>query len=255
MTEQPNLENISIVLHRPRYPENIGAAVRAGHNMGITNLVVVEPLSYDKTRVLRMATHATADTVDRIQIFDNLKEALSPFNYIVGTTARLGKHRRDVNTPRDMADMILSLSADNRIALLFGPEDRGLTNEDLQFCHSFLNIPTAAFSSINLAQAVMIVCYEIFSAQNRKQDGFSPRLANRHELDGMYDQLKEILTRIGFLNPQNPEYWMNNIRAFFSRLQLRAKEVKIIRGICRQMNWYGEKRYQDGVDENGKKDR
>ena len=82
-----------------------------------------------------------------------------------------------------------------------------------------------------------------------------PKLANRHELDGMYDQLTEILTRISFLNPQNPEYWMNNIRTFFSRLQLRAKEVKIIRGICRQINWYGEKRYKDGIDQGKKEDR
>ncbi|MBW1899452.1 MAG: RNA methyltransferase, partial [Deltaproteobacteria bacterium] len=123
---------------------------------------------------------------------------------------------------------MISLASNNRIALLFGPEDRGLTNEDLQFCHSFVNIPTAAFSSINLVKAVMIICHEIFSAQKQKQNEFMPKLANRHELDGMYDQLTEILTRISFLNPQNPDYWMNNIRSFFSRLQLRAKEVKII---------------------------
>jgi len=254
MTEIPNFENISIVLQRPRYPENIGAVVRTGHNMGITNLIVVEPLNYDKTKILRMATHATADAVDRIKVLDSLKEALSPFNYIVGTTARLGKHRQNFYTPSDIAKKIISLATNNRIALLFGPEDRGLTNEDLQFCHSFVNIPTAAFSSINLAQAVMVICYEVFSAQKKDQYGFLPKLANRHELDAMYDQLTEILTRISFLNPQNPDYWMNNIRTFFSRLQLRAKEVKIIRGICRQINWYGEKKFRDGIDQGTKKD-
>ena len=222
--------------------------------MGITNLIVVEPLNYDKTKILRMATHATADAVDRIKIFDNLKEALSPFSYIVGTTARMGKHRQNFFTPSDIAEKIISLSPNNRIALLFGPEDRGLTNEDLQFCHSFVNIPTADFSSINLAQAVMVICHEIFSAQKQTHDAFMPKLANRHELDGMYDQLTEILTRISFLNPQNPDYWMNNIRSFFSRLQLRAKEVKIIRGICRQINWYGEKRLRDGIEQGRKKD-
>ena len=195
-----------------------------------------------------MATHTTADAVERIKVLDNLKEALSPFSYIVGTTARLGKHRLNFYTPSDIGKKIISLASNNRIALLFGPEDRGLTNEDLQFCHSFVNIPTAAFSSINLAQAVMIICHEIFSAQKQKQNEFMPKLANRHELDGMYDQLTEILTRISFLNPQNPDYWMNNIRSFFSRLQLRAKEVKIIRGICRQINWYSGKCYRDGVE-------
>lgn len=254
MTALPDLENISIVLQRPRYPENIGAVVRAGHNMGITSLIVVEPRDYDKTRILRMATHATADAVDRIKVFGSLKEALSPFHYVVGATARLGKHRQNFHTPSDMAEKIISLAANNRIALLFGPEDRGLTNEDLQFCHSFVNIPTAAFSSINLAQAVMIICYEVFSALKKDPDEFLPKLANRHELDAMYEQLTEILTRISFLNPQNPDYWMNNIRSFFSRLQLRAKEVKIIRGICRQINWYGEKRFRDGNDQSREKD-
>ncbi|MBW1899453.1 MAG: hypothetical protein JRI61_10390 [Deltaproteobacteria bacterium] len=102
MTEITNLENISIVLQRPRYPENIGAVVRVGHNMGITNLIVVEPLNYDKLKILRMATHTTADAVERIKVLDNLKEALSPFSYIVGTTARLGKHRLNFYTPSDI---------------------------------------------------------------------------------------------------------------------------------------------------------
>ncbi|MBW2564903.1 MAG: RNA methyltransferase, partial [Deltaproteobacteria bacterium] len=74
-----------------------------------------------------------------------------------------------------------------------------------------------------------------------------PRLANRHELDGMYDQLKDILVKISYINHENPDYWMNKLRYFFTRMQLRAREVSIIRGICRQINWYGKKRYEDGL--------
>jgi tRNA/rRNA methyltransferase len=92
----------------------------------------------------------------------------------------------------------------------------------------------------------MIICYEIFTAGLEKNTEFIPRLANRHELDGMYDQLKDILVRISYINPENPDYWINKLRQFFSGLQLRAKEVSIIRGICRQIDWYGKKCYKDG---------
>ncbi len=249
MTENRNFDNITIVLYRPRYPENIGAAVRAGYNMGITNFCVIEPDDYDKNKILKMATHSLADAVEGIQQYNTLKEALSPFHYIVGTTARLGKHRYNLSNPSQIAKKIISLSDHNKIAVLFGPEDRGLTNENLQYCHSVVNIPTAAFSSLNLAQAVMVICYELFTAQKTDAPSHTPRLASSRELDEMYIQLQEILTKISFLNYHNPDHWMNNIRSFFSRLELRAKEVSIIRGICRQINWYAEKKFNDGLNQ------
>jgi tRNA/rRNA methyltransferase len=95
----------------------------------------------------------------------------------------------------------------------------------------------------------MIMCYELFRFSLDKPGEFAPRLANLHELEAMYDQLKDILVRVSFINPDNPDYFMNNLRHFFSRMQLRAKEVQIIRGICRQVDWYGKKCYQDGLKE------
>jgi tRNA/rRNA methyltransferase len=251
MSDQAAIDNISIVLQRPRYPENIGAVVRACQNMGIGGLIVVDPQNYDRLKVLKMATHAAAEAVEQIQFKGGLKEALAPFHHVIGTTARLGKQRQEIHTPADIAHKIIPISQTNRIAILFGPEDRGLTNEDLRFCHDLVNIPTASFSSLNLAQAVMILCYEIFKARRKDTNGFHPRLANVHELEGMYAHLKDILIRISFINPQNPDYWMNNLKRFFSRMPLRAKEVSIVRGICRQINWYGEKRYKDGLNEKG----
>lgn len=249
MAENRNFDNITIVLHKPRYPENIGAAVRAGYNMGITNFCVIAPDDYDKNKILKMATHSLSDAVEGIRQYDNLKEALSSFHYIVGTTARLGKHRYNLTNPSQIAKKIISLSDQNKIAVLFGPEDRGLTNENLQYCHSVVNIPTAAFSSLNLAQAVMVICYELFKAQKTDTPSHTPRLASRRELDEMYIQLQEILAKISFLNAQNPDHWMNNIRSFFARLELRAREVSIIRGICRQINWYAEKKFNDGLNQ------
>ena len=251
MPDRINLKNISIVLQQPRSPENIGAAARAMRNMGIDQLVVVNPHNCDLTRVCRMATHAAMDVVEKMKVFDTLEEALGGYGFVVGTTARLGGERKVITSPPILAEKLVSISGENQIAIMFGPEDRGLTNEDIRLCHTLVNIPTAEFSSLNLAQAVMIVCYELFRCTTRKPQEFVPRLANRHELDAMYAQIKDIMIRISFINPDNPDYFLNNFRHFFNRLPLRAKEVQIIRGICRQIKWYGEKRYQDGLKEKG----
>lgn len=241
-----NLENFSIILNRPRYPENIGAAARAMRNMGFEQLIVVNPQNCDMSRILKMATHAAGDLVEKMQVHEDLKTALANLNYIVGTTARLGGQRQLVGSAAKLASKLAPISENNRVGLLFGPEDRGLTNEDIRLCHELVNIPTAEFSSLNLAQAVMVVCYELRRYNQPGGKTFEPRLANRHELDGMYAQLKDILVRISYIQPDNPDYFMNNLRHFGTRLKLRAKEVSIIRGICRQIDWYGKKCYRDG---------
>lgn len=247
-----NLSNLAVVLNRPRFPENIGAAARAMHNMGLQELITVAPQNCDLTKVLKMATHAAVEIVEKMQVFESLKQAISAFNFVIGTTARLGKQRQVIETPSRLAEMLVPMSQKNRIALLFGPEDKGLSNAELRHCHVLATIPTAAFSSLNLAQAVMVMCYQIFLSGQEKTPDPTPRLATRHELDGMYDQLRDILVRINYLNPENPDYWMNRVRQFCTRMQLRAREVSILRGVCRQIDWYAQKRYTDGLKEKGK---
>lgn len=249
MSQRINLANIAIVLHQPHYPQNIGAAARAMLNMGIDQLVVVDPQNYDLEKVMQLGTHVAMGIIEKIKFFSTLKEALSPYSYVVGTTARLGGQRQVVSSPAKQAKKLVAVSGKNRIAILFGPEDKGLSNKDIRCCHALVNIPTADFSSINLAQAVMIVCYEIFTAGREATEKFTPRLADRHELDGMYEQVKDILVRISYINHENPDYWMNSLRHFFTRMRLRAKEVSIIRGICRQINWYSKKCYEDGLQD------
>jgi tRNA/rRNA methyltransferase len=249
MSDKINLKNVSIVLHRTRHPENIGAAARAIRNMGIGRLVVVDPQNCDLTKICRLATHAALDVVEQMEVCDTIEEALGDVNFVIGTTARLGGQRKVVSSPSKLGPKILPISQGNRIAILFGPEDRGLTNVDIRFCDILVNIPTAEFSSLNLAQAVMIMCYELYSFSCGKPGEFVPRLASRYELEAMYAQLKDVLIRVSFINPDNPDYFMNNLRHFFSRMQLRAKEVRIVRGICRQIIWYGKKCYRDGLKE------
>ncbi|MGD9157380.1 MAG: RNA methyltransferase [Desulfobacteraceae bacterium] len=238
-------DNIAIILVDPQIPENIGAAARAMNNMGINRLILVNPKNPDKDRMLRAGTVHSVDIIDNIIIHGSLEEAIGSFSYIAGTTARLGTMRHAMTSPQTLAENLIDISQNNDIAIMFGPEDRGLSNEHLQYCHTITTIPTSDFSSLNLAQAVLIVCYEIFRAGMKKSKSTPPRLANNFELEGMYEHLKDVLLKIGFLNPQNPDHWLLYVRRFFSRLPLRAREVRIVRGICRQIDWYTGKRLED----------
>ena len=238
MTTEVDLARIAIVLVRPQIPENIGAAARAMNNMGLSKLILVQPKNRDLSRIRKTATGSSTDLIEKMQIHEDLLEALAPFHHVVGTTARTGSMRPAVMRPRSLAHHLIPISKNNHVAILFGPEDRGLSNEDLYPCHTLTTIPTAEFSSLNLAHAVLILSYEIFLASTKEAVEATPRLANGFELEGMYGHLREVLLKIGFLNPQNPEHWMRNIRRFLSRLPLRAREVRVVRGICRQIDWY-----------------
>ncbi len=238
-------ENITIILVDTLIPENIGAAARAMNNMGIEKMILVNPKRTDRDRMLKSGTIHSEKIIDNIEIINDLKEATGRFGYIVGTTARLGTHRPAMTAPESLAEKLIDVSQNNEVAILFGPEDKGLSNEHLQYCHTITTIPTSEFSSLNIAQAVLIVCYEIFKASIIHTDSSIPRLANSFELEGMYDHLNEMLFKIGYLNPQNPDLWMRYVRRFFSRIQLRAREVRLIRGICRQIDWYTDKKNKE----------
>jgi len=230
-------ENITIILNKPKFAGNVGAVARSAKNMGIEKICVVAGNHLDREEMRPQATHVAAELVDSIRYVDSLEEALGGFNYIVGTTARIGFARGPVVTPRQMAEQIVSISQNNSVALLFGAEDRGLTNDELHWCHLLVNIPTGGFTSLNLSHAVMILCYELLVTATGAA-AFSPKLATAVELEGMYGQLGDLLQKIGFLNKENPDYWMMHIRRFLARTHLQAREVKIIRGICRQLVWY-----------------
>ncbi|MCP4669064.1 MAG: RNA methyltransferase [Deltaproteobacteria bacterium] len=248
MTAKINLDHIAIVLVKTQIPENIGAVARAMRNMGLKRLILVDPKNCDLVRVRKMSTGSSIDIIEEMEVYEDLEEALGPFQFAAGATARTGSLRPLMTRPRNLAKELIAISQRNMAAILFGPEDRGLSNEHLRFCDTIVTIPTARFSSLNLAQAVMIVCYEIFLAAREAPQENIPRLANRFELEGMYAHLKEVLLKIGFIDRQNPEHWMLNIRRFLSRVHLRAKEARIIRGVCRQIDWYAGESAKKGKE-------
>ncbi len=238
MTPAAKTKNISIVLYKPKYAGNVGSIARAAKNMGIGNIIIVGAADLNREEMERRSTHLATDVLDQIKYCDDIGEALADFQYIVGTTARLGKARGPFNSPRKIAQDLVGISRKNKVALLFGPEDTGLANNELRYCQAMVTIPsTRDFRSLNLSHAVMILCYEIFTAALPATSEAPPKWARSGEVEGMYGQIKTLLAEIGFLNPENPDYWMMHLRRFFARSGLLSREVKIIRGISRQLEW------------------
>jgi tRNA/rRNA methyltransferase len=235
------LPGSGIILVGPKYPENIGASARIALNFGIENLIVVTDREPDQERMLKMATHKAAHLIHNLQIFTRTKEAAQPYQFIVGTTARQGKHRVLEQTPHEVMAELAPLVRANRVALMFGPENSGLTNEDLDLCQFTSTIPTADFSSLNLAQAVAVHCYELYMAVHQVTTPVNESdFANSYDLEGMYDHIEQVLTRTTFIRHTNKTYWMRNIRQFLGRIRIKKKEASLIRGACRKFLWYDE---------------
>ena len=234
------LANLAVVLKRPKYAENIGAAARMCFNMRISRLILVREEEPSYEDMAKMAIHKAVHLIDRMERYDSLEEALAPFSFVVGTTARLGRKRTVERPPRDIIEEIIPLLSHNKIAFLFGPEDRGLTNDDLKYCQYTSCIPTAEFASLNLAQAVAIHCYELYYTivELTREEAAEPECATTFQLEGMYRHVQEALLEIDFLDEKSQHYWMRNIRQFLGRVRLSSKEANIIRGICRQFLWH-----------------
>lgn len=235
------LHGCGLILVRPKYPENIGAAARIACNFGFSQLIVVADEPPEPERMLKMATHKAAWMIEQLRLVNSSQEAAAPYQFIVGTTARQGKYRTvDARYPREvMTELARLIAAGSRAALMFGPESSGLSNEDLDLCQLAAVIPTADFSSLNLAQATAICCYELFMAAGRASPaGGDSSYANSHELEGMYEHIDQALSQIGFIRDTSRSYWMRNIRQFLSRTRIKKKEASLIRGVCRKLLWY-----------------
>jgi tRNA/rRNA methyltransferase len=234
------IEDIRIVLVRPQGQMNIGSVARAMKNAGLKELALVDPAGppiHPDARLMAVGAH---DILEDALIFTHLADALAECTWVIGTTRRGGKRREGVIDPRQMAAEIAEIIQRNKVAVVFGPEDRGLSNRDLDLCQRLVTIPAhEEYGSLNLAQAVMIVSYEIYLASQQKK-GSTPgkKLATSAELEGMYRHMEEALLRIGFLEQNNPKRMMAVLRRIFSKAQLDPREVQVLRGICRQVNWY-----------------
>lgn len=234
------LDRFAFVLFRPKAPGNVGAAARALKNMGFSDLRLVAP-QCPHTAGAAMAVHG-GDLLAAAQVYPGLAAALADRSLVVGTTARTGLYRSETQPIRDAAPALVNEAEGNRIALLFGPEDFGLTNEELKLCQRLVTIPTApAYPSLNLAQAVLIVAYEVMLAAGaaRETRGASA-LGSAAEVEAMLARMAEALVAIGFLPEDNPDHIMFALRAIFGRGGLRPRELDILNGIAHQIRWCAE---------------
>jgi len=235
------LENIDVILFRPKYPENIGSVARACLNMGCGQIVLVDPWNWDYDKALPLATHHAAHLLDNIRIHPSLAEALAPYSFIYGTTARTGGWRKAIQTPEEAAPRIVEQrNSGGSVAIVFGPEDKGLTNEETDLCNQLLTIPTTDnLTSLNLSQAVMVVLYECFKkslTRPFKVAGYpKERYITSEERELLFNQLRETLIEIDFLKPENPDYFMLPMKRFFNRVNPRVNEYNLLMGLCRQM--------------------
>lgn len=233
--------SLQVVLFRPKYAENVGSVARAMLNMGTSQLVLVNPQGYDIDRAAPLATVHARHILESARIVGTLAEALAGTSLAIGTTARTGGWRKGLLTPALAAPEVLSrLHEGGSAALVFGPEDRGLTNEETSLCDQLVMIPASPdCTSLNLSQAVLILLYECFQLSLLKP--FEPkgppteRDASFEERQALFANMQEALSAIDFLKDQNAEYWMMPVRRFFSRFRLRRNEFNLLMGICRQV--------------------
>jgi tRNA/rRNA methyltransferase len=257
--ENLSRRHIDVVLAEPQKSENIGAAARAMANMGLGRLVLVRPRSLHREVIESTATSHALSVLAEMSIHDDLGVALAPYGLVVGTTARPGRQRGPFYTPRQLAPSLLTGERGGPaepVALLFGPERMGLGTRDLRRCQKVVRIPTdrPETSSLNLAQAVLLLGYELLLAAGAAPEPPAVRPASQAELTGMYDDLADILLRIGFLPADNPEHWLMNIKKIFNRSLLTSGECNLWRGVCRQARWalaHPERALQANVESQG----
>lgn len=233
------LDNIRIVLVGPLYGGNVGSICRAMANMGLKDLVLVAPaktLNHAEARMMAVAADTLFESRREVA---TLEEAVADCGLVMGTTVRPGLYRQHVKTPREWAPAILESALARKVALVFGRENSGLTNEELAICTNLIQIPSAPdYPSLNLAQAVMVCCYELFVASGT----FEPTVEKSPECptqtrEHMFRMWRQMLLDIGFMNHQQADHMMLGIRRIFSRAPLTTDDVNILMGIARQMEW------------------
>jgi len=229
------LQNIRIVMIATTHPGNVGAAARAMHNMCISRLSLVDPQCPIGDVAYGRASGANV-ILDNRETHVELRSAIADCSVVIATTARRRSLPWPELEPQEMAEMLFKLDDDRQVALVFGREHSGLSNEELQMCNQMVCIPTNPdFSSLNVASAIQVLCYEIY----RQQSSFPAAPAwsgqdlpaSSGEVEGYIDHLRQTLDDCGFLNPQQPEMIMRRLRRLYLRSELTRNEIDILRGI------------------------
>ncbi|MGY2893154.1 tRNA/rRNA methyltransferase [Deinococcus sp. UYEF24] len=236
---------LAVILVSPKTPGNMGAAARAMLNMGASDLRLVAPRGdHLSSEATALAVHA-ADVLRGAGVYATLADALADRDLSIGTTAR---HRADLPDPLHPASLRPLVRAAHAPALVFGPEESGLSNEDLELCQASVRVPTSEYASLNLAQAVLLVCYEFLQGQDGVQELPARKAASRSEMDGMYAHLKDTMLITGYTDEVRSVHTLRLWRTWMDRAQMNAAETRLFRGLLRQVRWkIGEARKAAGM--------
>jgi len=238
MSTSERQAKIRIVLVNTSHPGNIGGAARAMKNMGLAELYLVEPREYPAPRAVWRAAGAR-DVLANAKIVGSVDEAIKDCGLVIGTSARERRIPWPLINPRECGDKIWQEARSHNVALLFGREDRGLTNSELQKCHYHVHIPSNPdYSSLNLATAVQVLSYEIRMASLARKDGNLPEmnewdqpLATAGELELFHDHLATTMADLKFYDPDNPKQLLTRMRRLFNRTRMDKMEVSMLRGL------------------------
>ena len=237
-----SLKNFKIVLVSPLYGGNVGSVCRAMKNMGLSHLVIAAPAHpLDVEEAKKMAMHAD-DVFAKRKEFPTLREAVADCGLVIGTTARIGLYREHAQTPREFAPRLLAAAEKAKVALVFGPEDNGLSNDDLMLCTHMMRIPSSAkYSSLNLSQAVMVCCYELYVMSGLWEPVVekSPEAPSAMR-ERMYDLWRSALLSIGFMKEDKADHMMLGLKRALGRGTLTVNDIRILTGMARQTRWAGD---------------
>ncbi len=243
MSEEERLSRVAIVLDHPKDVVNIGGMIRVMNNFGLTDLRLVKPDTFDAYRLEGIA-HRSMDLIESCKMHDTLDEAVADATFIVGTTARPRTAGRRYVHPREVASMIAERVAEGPSAILFGREDRGLTNEALDRCHAVTIIPTTLeHSSINLAQAGLVLAYEVFLAIEAGDGEFpkgrrATRPPTQEELEETFAAIADGLARIDFYKARKPEAVMRTLRTIVTRADPDLREARLLAAVGYEIGNY-----------------
>ncbi len=240
-----NFTNIRIVLVNTTHPGNIGGAARAMKNMGLSRLYLVAPKEYPSDKAVWRSAGAT-DVLDNAVVVETLDEAIGGCSLVVGTSARERRIPWPLLDPRECGENVWVEAGQHEVAIVFGREDRGLTNEELHKCNYHVHIPAnEEYSSLNLATAVQVICYEVRMAYLKAAEGktlpnhtWDMPPADSTALENYYEHLEQTLAGLGFLDPQNPKQTMTRLRRMYNRVRMDQMELNILRGVLTAMQNY-----------------
>jgi tRNA/rRNA methyltransferase len=244
-------ENLLIILVEPQGPINIGSVCRTMMNFGFTNLRLVNPTKHYKSLLAKKMALSAFSVLEKADVFNDLKSALSDIQIAFGTTRRFGKYRKNFFTPSGAAMKLSESYHKTNCALVLGPEDTGLETKDLDLCQHFITIPThEIYPSMNLSHALSVLLYEMSLKSDTGGQYYDPepkKLADGNEIEHMFAHMKKTLVDIDFLDKHNPDHLLRTFRRIFGGTGLSSRDVRILQGLMSRIDWTEAQRRKKSI--------